>query len=60
MFDHEAETESSTPTLTPVAQIPVNLQWPALLRHISTQSYKIQNFLKNCCRELRLMAKFWN
>ena len=31
MSDQEAEAQSSTPTLTPVAQIPVNLPLPAKL-----------------------------
>ena len=31
MVDHEAETQLSTRTLTPVAQVPVNLPLPAQL-----------------------------
>ena len=50
MSDQEAEAQSSTPTLTPVAQIPVNLPLPAQLSltgNLTTNWKRFQRAWKN-------------
>ena len=50
MSDQEAEAQSSTPTLTPVAQIPVNLPLPAQLSltgNLATNWKRFQRAWKN-------------
>ena len=50
MSDQEAEAQSSTPTLTPVAQIPVNFPLPAQLSltgNLATNWKRFQRAWKN-------------